>query len=106
MKLRGLNTEPLDLDRHDVWIRKRFHANESAILRPQNAVLKICKVVELSQFSRFVSVVQVTNEPVRGITQDILLDRGHLLRRVNEADAVLGALLCSLNPNVLQIILF
>ena len=55
--LRGPNIESLNLDRHDIRIRQRLHPYESAVLCAQYAVFKICKVVELAEFSRLVCIV-------------------------------------------------
>src|SRR6266404_4570631 len=99
------NCELFDLHGNDIWIRQRLYSDKSLILSSQDTVLKICKVVELAEFFGFVSVVQMTNEPIRGIPQNVLLNRAHFLSGIDEADVVFRPFLRGSNPYVRVVLL-
>src|SRR5262245_20678015 len=73
-----VDREPIHLDGHDVGIRQGLEADEPAVLGAQDAALEIGEVVELAQLLRLVGVVEVADEPVRGVAQDVALDRADL----------------------------
>ena len=99
----GFDGEPIDLNGDDVRIREGLEADEAAILGAQYAPLEVGEVVELAKLLRLVGVVEVADEPVRGVTQDVALDRADLLRRIHHADPVLRALLRRTDPDVFQV---
>src|SRR5437867_3751064 len=94
------NGEPLYLHRNHVWVRQGLHPDETLVLSPQDALLKIGEIVELAKLLCLVGVVQVSDEPVSGVAEDIPLDRADLLRRIDQPNMVLGALLRGPHPDV------
>ena len=73
-------------------------------MRSQDAALEVGEVIELAEFSGLVRIVQVPDEPVRRVSQDILLDRTDFLRGVDETEVVLRPFFRCPHPDVEQIV--
>src|SRR5262249_44219705 len=89
---------------HDKRVRERFHSYETTILGSQDAPFKIRKIVKLAQFPGFVRIIKMPNEPVRRISEDVLLNRRNLLRGIDEPNIVFRPFLGSSHPDVLEVI--
>src|SRR5437870_7005636 len=44
------------------------------------------------------------DEPVRGISKNVLLNRRNFLSRIDNTNVILGTLFCRLYPNVFQVV--
>src|SRR5262249_16378644 len=98
-----LHREALDLSGDNIRVRESLDAEEAAVLGAEDAALEVREVVELAELLGLVRVVQVADEPVSRVAEDVPLDRADLLRRVDQPDVVLGALLRGAHPDVGQV---
>src|SRR5437764_744229 len=103
LEILGSDRELVNLHGYNVWIGECLDANKALVLCLEYAVFKISKIVEFPQFSCFVSVVQVADEPIRCIPKNISLYRADFLSGVDHTDMVFSALFSSSHPDIFKI---